>query len=177
MSQLINELNISVYLVTVNDGDKAAGFVATWISKASLNDKNHKIVLVISKFNASTKFLLKSKHFVINQLSENQMEEFYLFGTSHSDQLDKFQGFTNTTIPQGRILSGVAGHATGEIVSHLETPDRIILYCSLSEEVTGLGTPMILKEALAKLSPERKIKLERKMQHDSMRDEYQFTLA
>lgn len=177
MNQLINDDDSKVYIISVTDGSTYAGFVLTWVVTASLNQKDHKILLVVSKFNSSLQFLKQKGSFIINQLSKGQKEEFFLFGSQSSTEVDKFAGIKGSIQSEGIILPGVAGHARGKIDEMFETPDRILLYCTLSQEVTNLCPPMILKDVLGQLTPHQKQVLDRKMRLDSQRDEIQFTQA
>lgn len=175
MKPIIQEMDHPVYVITSKIGDRHYGCVITWLMKASLHPHETKIAFVMSPHNDTFKALTDSKKFVLNRLSPKQVNEFFILGTAHSDESDKFQSFPFEERAEGLILKEASGFAVGEIVDALKTPDRHIFYASLSEQQDYRPDSLKLGDALARLLPSQKEALTSKMQHDAKRDEKQFT--
>lgn len=175
MSQLINDLDQPVYVLTSSFNGQNAGCVITWLTKASLNEKIPKIVFVMSKFNDTCQVLIKSRSFTLNLLASDQSEHFYHFGLEHSFTKDKFASVEHRRHAAGLILAHTAGFAEGRIESLTETPDRIICYASLIHQEPSQRPGLKLRSALEQINPEQRQKLKNKMAADTLRDEKQFT--
>lgn len=175
MSLIVGDFHSPVYvLTTIHEGAKA-GCVITWVTKASLNQKEPRIIMVVSKFNDTLKLLQKSFSFVINLLHVSQLDEFISFGGLHSFTVDKFQPYESEEVSEGIILRKAAGHAIGVVEKSLETPDRFIFYGKIIKEKKFSSDVLLLQNALNQLSPEKKEMLETRFRQDTLRDEKQFT--
>lgn len=175
MSLLVDDLESKVFVVTLIEQGRKAGFVLTWAVKASLNENKPRILLVISKFNHSARFLYPGRNLGLNLLSRRQVNEFYLFGSSHSDELDKFAPFSHEERQGGIWLKSSAGYASLLVEQIFETPDRLIAYCEVLQEEKGSDDGLILNEALKLLRVDQAQALQDKMFQDTKRDEIQFT--
>ncbi|HXH30670.1 MAG TPA: flavin reductase family protein [Bacteriovoracaceae bacterium] len=172
---LINDLHHKVYVATAVQAQKRVGFVVTWVTPASLNAKEPRILMVVSKFNHSLATLRETKKCILNLLSEDQVREFFIFGSRHSDEVDKFSGIRTEQNQYGLRLLDAVGSAEVEIETMFETPDRWIFYGKVQGDSMGPGTALTLGTALAALSSEEKSVLDIKMGADVSRDEKQFT--
>lgn len=171
----LQEMDHPVYVITTQNEGHYSGCVITWLMKASLHPHETKIAFVMSKFNHTLIDLQKTRQFILNLLSPHQIDEFYQLGTLHSGKTDKFKSFATDLRAEGIILKEGSGFAVGKITDALETPDRIIFYASLSEELRASADVLKLGMALEALTDEQKWALNLKMQHDGKRDEKQFT--
>ena|GEM_PF-5469556 len=63
---LFAEKDFPVYILTSFDGQNHFGMLATWVMKASLRTDNLRFTIALSKYNESTKVILKSGRFVIH---------------------------------------------------------------------------------------------------------------
>ncbi|HXH76261.1 MAG TPA: flavin reductase [Bacteriovoracaceae bacterium] len=174
MSKVVNDDDNKVFIITSKIGDKKSGFVITWISEASLNRKNPKIIMVVSNFNAGLSTLEKSHSFCLNLLSKDQLKEFYTFGVKSSTSFDKFAHVDHVVTGRGIEIKGCAGYVHGRIDDIFSTPDRKILYCTIEEERETGRPQMILNEVLGQLEEPWKSELKLKFERDSLRDENQF---
>lgn len=175
MSKIVNDDDSKVFVATSVHQEAKAGFVITWVSEASLNRKNPKIILIVSKYNETLKVMERSRKFCLNLLSKGQKDEFCVFGLKSSKEVDKFTTFRHNTTDYGIELLGSSGFVNCRIDEVFETPDRKILYCSIEEECIHEKPHMILSDILRELPLLNKKLLEEKFSKDSLRDESQFS--
>jgi flavin reductase (DIM6/NTAB) family NADH-FMN oxidoreductase RutF len=175
MSLIVQDLHSPVYvLTTIFEGVKA-GCVITWVSRASLNEKEPRIIMVVSKFNDTLNLLQKSSVFVLNLLHASQLSELIHFGSEHSLSTDKFQHTNYEETSQGIILKDAAGYAFGKIEKSWETPDRFIFYARIIKEKKLSQDVLILQKALEELPADKKEIFDSHFREDTLRDEKQFT--
>lgn len=175
MSKIVNDDDSKVFIATsVHEGQKA-GFVITWVSEASLNRKNPKIILIVSKFSETLKVMEKSLKLCLNLLASSQKEEFCVFGLNSSKDLDKFSSFRHIVSDYGVELFESSGFVKCHIDRIFETPDRKILYCSIIQEQDTGKPPMILSDILRELPLLTQNLLAEKYSRDTLRDESQFS--
>jgi flavin reductase (DIM6/NTAB) family NADH-FMN oxidoreductase RutF len=165
----IPEIDAPVYVLTAAHGERAGGCVVTWVMPASFSSR---LVVALSRFNATTALVLQSGRFRLHLLAPEQREEFMLFGTRSGAEVEKFPGFSPTGGPP-EIPSSASGLVRVE--KWLETPDRYLVYGKIEGVGPAAGPHMRLGQVLGELTEAQRARLDRRMREAQLRDEYQFT--
>lgn len=174
MSDLINDDNNKIYIITSRLQDTHFGMVATWITLASLRKDELRFTFSLSKFNNSAKAILETGEFIIHEIDESDFNVAYVFGLNHSLEIDKFQGLEMQTHSSGiRVLKNSISYAYVEVVKEMETEDRIVLYCRSEEIIKNKANSIsLIQSRLFKLlNNEQRKSLENKYISDCKRDE------
>ncbi len=173
MTPFFNEKDLTVFILTSELGGKHYGMVATWICPASLRTDELRFTLPLSKFNDSAKAILSTKKFILHKLSKSDFNLAFKMGSSHSNDVDKFQGEDFDIHSSGlRILKSSISHGVAEVLGSIEVEDRHILYCSLKEIKNKPTSELALSQAdlFSQLTEEKRSILGAKYISDSKRD-------
>ena len=169
---LFEELQREIFLLTACEKGAKSGMIVTWVTSASLIPDRQRIVLVLSPANYTTGVVRQNRQFIIHLLSRDQVELVPRFGLSSSKDSDKFSAVPFQLDEHGLpIIQGTCGWARGEIVSHLDGGDRLIVLAQLArEEVYPAKEPLLVRDLAQHLSADMLEKLEEKYLRDVERD-------
>jgi len=117
-----------VFVISVDANGKPGGMVAGWKMKCSISPPLFAVCL--SKQGHTHTLIQKSKEFVIavpNKTLENEVE---YFGSTHGDEVDKFEESSIRTVPSKLIKSPLLKDATAnlecKLYQEIETGDHIM---------------------------------------------------
>ena len=173
MKNFIEENNLAVHVLTSELEGKHYAMVATWICPASLRTDELRFTLPLSKYNDSAKAIIGSKNFILHKLTKKSFETAFKMGSSHSSEVDKFHGEEFQIHASGaRVLKSALASGYAKVITHMETEDRYILYCSLSEIKSNIDneSPLTQGDLFAQLREEDRKTLGAKYLSDCNRD-------
>ena len=173
MDQLIKETQLPVYVLTTNWEGRHYGMTATWVCKASLRSDELRLTVPLSKYNQTTKAILASQSFLLHLLPPSAASVAFTFGAFHSEEVDKFEGLQTQLHATGSKVLNVANrYGWAQVISTLETEDRIIVYCSIKEVVTLKNKIQLLtsERFFEQLDSAQKSTLHEKFKSNSDRD-------
>lgn len=171
---IISDDNSKIYIITSRLQDKHYGMVATWLTNASLRKDELRFTLALSKFNNSAQAILQTGEFIVHQISEKDFNLAYIFGFYHSDDHNKFSSTEYFDHRSGiRVLKNAQDHAYAEVINHIKTEDRHILYCTCKNysAIQKTEPPLVQSRLFSLLNEEQRLNLEKKYQADCVRDE------
>ena len=117
-----------VFVISIDENEKPAGMVAGWNMKCSNNP--HMFAVSLSKKGQTHKLIQQSKEFVIAVPNKELEEALLLFGSKHSNEINKFEEVKLETEQSKFIKSPLIKNATinfeCELFNEVDSGDHII---------------------------------------------------
>ena len=138
---LLWDVSYGMYVVGVNDGEKATGCIVNTI--VQITSENPVFAISLHKNNYTTKTLMKTKKACISILSENFPGEYIgTLGFQSGENIDKFSDiphFTAYGMPVPTI--GICGYFTADLVSYHEMETHIVAFVKVNDLVKFSDEP------------------------------------
>jgi flavin reductase (DIM6/NTAB) family NADH-FMN oxidoreductase RutF len=164
-------VNHEIFILSTVSGGRDYGCVITWVTSASLATGKSRVVVALSRENATTEAILIEKRFCLQLLHEKQFDLVPRFGLYSSRDKDKYKGLNVIRTKQGHaIINGVCGWAAYDVASFMDYGDRIVTVGNgVDGAVLNQGPTLLKQTAFEKVPAADREALEAKYTHDGAR--------
>jgi flavin reductase (DIM6/NTAB) family NADH-FMN oxidoreductase RutF len=126
-SEIFEQLNRELWVITARAGERCSGLVATYISRASLVPELPRVTIAIAKHHYTHDLIESSNAFCMHLISEDQLDWVWRFGIPSGRETDKLCGLAMTTSVSGSpILTGALAWLDCRIEARMNTGDRTV---------------------------------------------------
>jgi len=135
-SKLVSQLDYSLFIVTVADGDDLGGCLIGFASQVSI--KPARFLACISIRNRTYRLARRARTLVVHPVPEEAEELAVLFGGQSGDQLDKFDRCRWEPGPDGApVLTELQNWFAGRVLERIEFGDHVGFLLEPTEVSSG----------------------------------------
>jgi flavin reductase (DIM6/NTAB) family NADH-FMN oxidoreductase RutF len=146
-----------VWLLTARSGTDKAGLIATFVHNASIVPEAPRLVVGLAKQHHTWSAVEASRAFILQLLSEEQIELVWRFGLCSGRDVDKWAGVTlDEGVAGGPLVPDALAWLECRVEAALDTGDRsLYLAAVIDGAVERPGTPLRMRRLIALAPPER----------------------
>jgi flavin reductase (DIM6/NTAB) family NADH-FMN oxidoreductase RutF len=171
-SQLFNQLDREIWLITARFGEQSSGLIATYVSKVSLVPSRPRMTVALAKHHFTHELIEISNAFCMHLLDEETIDWVWRFGIQSGREIDKLMGLPiSMSVGGSPILGGAMGWLDCRVEARMDIGDRTVylvevLDARIERAVTPLTFKRLLQCAPADKLREMKIAMESDMELD-----------
>ena len=158
VSNILNQLDREIWIITARAGDRESGLVATNVSSASLVPALPRMTVGLANHHYTRELIEQSNAFCMHLIDESHLDWVWNFGINSGRTTEKLRGFdTRTSATGSPILNGAQSWLDCRVEVRMDTGDRTVY---LVEVLDGGGhqtsKPLTFKRLL-ELAPADKL--------------------
>jgi flavin reductase (DIM6/NTAB) family NADH-FMN oxidoreductase RutF len=167
-SEIFDELDRELWLVTARAGELCSGLVATYAAQVSLVPELPRVMIALAKQHFTHALIERSGAFALHLVDEAEIDWVWRFGIPSGRDVDKFHGLTTSAGASGSpILAGAPAWLDCRVESRMDTGDRTIYLAEVLEARKERGVrPLTINRLLSLAPPERLHEMKQALEHD-----------
>jgi flavin reductase (DIM6/NTAB) family NADH-FMN oxidoreductase RutF len=172
VSEIFDQLDRLLWVVTAQAGDRRGGLIATFVSRPSIVPAMPRMLVGLGHRHFTTELIKASGRFVLHLFGEEQMDWVWRFGLNSGRNEDKFQGLTVTARPSGcPILADAQAWLECRVETSLDTGDRTLFLGEvIVSQLLQYGSPLTMKRLVQLAPPEKLLALKEDLLRDAALD-------
>jgi flavin reductase (DIM6/NTAB) family NADH-FMN oxidoreductase RutF len=167
-SQIFDQLDRELWLITARAGDRASGLIASYVAGISLVPSLPRVTIALAKHHFTHELIEASNAFAMHLLDEATIDWVWQFGISSGRDVDKLRSLTTTKAVTGApILTGAPAWLECRVETRMDTGDRTVYLAEvLSARIKRRTQPLTFKRLLELAPADRLRELKQGMTHD-----------
>jgi flavin reductase (DIM6/NTAB) family NADH-FMN oxidoreductase RutF len=145
-----------LWLVTSQTDGQRAGLIATFVNQGSIVPEAPRVVVGLANQHHTAQVVRRSGHFVLQLLTEDQVEIVWRFGLHSGRDIDKWSEIAFAEAAGGPWLTDALAWLDCRVEATFDTGDRTVYLAAV--EAGGVlrpGTPLTMSRLLALAPAER----------------------
>jgi flavin reductase (DIM6/NTAB) family NADH-FMN oxidoreductase RutF len=167
-SEIFDQLDRELWVITARAGERCSGLVATYVSSVSLVPELPRVTIALAKHHFTHELIEATGAFCMHLIGEDQLDWVWRFGIPSGREVDKLRGLETSTGAGGSpILSGALGWVDCRVEARMDTGDRTVYLAEVVDaRVERTGTSLTFKRLLELAAPERMREMEMALERD-----------
>jgi flavin reductase (DIM6/NTAB) family NADH-FMN oxidoreductase RutF len=171
-SEIFDQLDRELWVITARAGERCSGLVATYVSSVSLVPELPRVTIALAKHHFTHELVEATGAFCMHLIGEDQLDWVRRFGIPSGREIDKLRGLaTSTGISGAPILSGAVAWLDCRVAARMDTGDRTVHLAEVVDARTDRTTTPLTFKRLLELTPterlrELKLAMDRDMKLD-----------
>lgn len=168
VSNILNQLDREIWIITARAGGRQSGLVATNVSSASLVPALPRMTVGLANHHFTRELIDQSNAFCMHLIDESHLDWVWNFGIDSGRNTDKLSSFdTRASATGSPILNGAQSWLDCRVEARMDTGDRTVY---LAEVLEGGGhqtsKPLTFKRLLELAPADKRKELKASVEQD-----------
>ena len=135
-SEIFEQLDRELWLVTARAGERCSGLIATYVSRVSLVPELPRVTIALAKHHFTHELIEATGTFCMQLIDEDRIDWVWRFGIPSGREIDKLHGLATSTGASGSpILTGATGWLDCRVEARMDTGDRTVYLAEVLDAV------------------------------------------